>query len=330
MTDWTRSTGTNGTMMIRDIQGKIQFWLKAAPQVGGYLQYRFTVNGVTDSNNVFDFKTGGDWQLVRQWTVSTTQTVEFYLYQTAGPSLGGPTNLSAYIDRNTIPEAPSLASGLITATSVQINMSDGDSNGGDPIDLRRVSWNIAGEPLADGTFRTIENSKAFSIGGLTPGAKYYFYGQTHNRWGWSAYGPRLTVQMLDEPNQPGVVKFSKITQIGVTTTFTDGDTGGTAITARQVGWSLSATGDPTTIVAYSGATAVTGLKPATKYYFRSRTKNSVGWSAWSASSTVTTLSGVRINVNGVWKNAVPYVKVNGVWKLVRPWGRQYGYWEETT
>lgn len=329
MTDFTKSTGDNGTMLIRDIQGKVQFWLRAAAAVAqADLPYGFTVNGVTDTVNTFNFKSGGEWQMIRQWTVTTTQTVTFRLGQT-GPSLGGPTNFSAFIDRNTTPDPPDkLWVTLLTSTSLVLNFSDGDSNGGDPIDSRQIAYRKTNQTADSNVYKASDGST--SITGLTPGASYYFYARTHNRWGYSPYGPRLPVTMLDEPDPPGIVSFKNITQIGVTVTFVDGDTNGTAITGRQVGYSLSSTGDPTTIVAYSGATAVTGLKPATKYYFRSRTKNSVGWSTWGAASSFTTLSGVRINVNGVWKNAVPYVKVGGVWKLVRPWGRQYGYWEETT
>lgn len=330
MTDFTRSTGDNGTMLIRDIQGKVQFWLRAAAPVGGFITYRATINGNVN-DYVFDFQTGGAWQMLKQWTVgpAASQTVQFYLYKTAGPSLGGPTNLSAFINRDTVPEEPTLKASLITDTSVYLAISDGDSNGGDPIDKRQFAWRLTTQTADDNQYRTIDD-KDTTVNGLLSGRSYYFYARTHNTHGYSTYSPRVLVTTLDQPDTPGLVKFSEITQVSVKTTFTDGDNGGTAITGRQVGWSLSSTGDPTTIVTYNGPTTVGGLLPARKYYFRSRTKNSVGWSAWGTASSVTTLSGVRINVNGVWKQAIPYVKVNGVWKLARPWGRQYGYWEETT
>lgn len=333
MVDFIRSTGDNGTMMIRDLGDKVQFWIKAAPQVSGFIDIRLSYNGNNNRQVVFDFQKGGDWQLVRQTTVgpADSQTVEFYLYQTAGPSLGGPTNLSAFINRNTVPEEPTMRNTALTTISASFAISDGDSNGGDPIDLRQIAWRKTTQSVDDLDFITLGgDAKTGTAAPLTRGTDYYFYCRTHNRHGWSTYSPRIKLTTLDDPDAPGIVKFSAITQISVKTSFTDGDNGGTAITARQVGWSLSSTGDPTTIVTYNGATTVTGLLPARKYYFRSRTKNSVGWSAWSAASSFTTLSGVRINVNGSWKQAVPYVKVGGVWKLTRPWGRQYGYWEETT
>lgn len=35
---------------------------------------------------------------------------------------------------------------------------------------------------------------------------------------------------------------------------------------------------------------------------------------------------VRVNVNGIWYQAVPYVKDNGEWKQAEPWGKIAGEW----
>lgn len=34
----------------------------------------------------------------------------------------------------------------------------------------------------------------------------------------------------------------------------------------------------------------------------------------------------RINVNGLWHQAIPYVKENGEWKQAEPWGKIAGEW----
>jgi len=218
----------------------------------------------------------------------------------------------------------------ITSTSVYITFSDPSDNGGDAIDARQIAYRITGSAHAD-ELTNISSDKSTTVTGLQPGTSYYFWARVHNSYGWSTYGPHITVTTLNKPDAPGIVSLSAVTQVSVRASFVDGDTNGAAILERQIGYTTSAVVvTPTTILTYSGATTVTGLAPATKYYFRSRTRNSVGWSSWSTASTVTTLAGVRINVNGVWKSAVPYVKVAGVWKLARPWGRQFGYWEEST
>lgn len=41
-----------------------------------------------------------------------------------------------------------------------------------------------------------------------------------------------------------------------------------------------------------------------------------------------TTSGVRLRVNGAWKEAVPYVRVNGVWKEAVPYVRVNNQWKE--
>lgn len=331
MTDYTKSTGSSGTMMIRDTAGKVQFWLRAGSATFNHnLLYGYTVNGVTDNTNRFDFDSGGAWQMLRQWTVSSSQTVTFRLGDSGTSGLGGPTSFSQAINRDTVPDEPSACrASLITATSVVIKFSDPADNGGDAIDLREIVYRKTTD-AADDLTHVSSWDRDSTITGLSPGTAYYFWARVHNSVGYSTYGPRITVTTLDDPDPPGVVSFSEITQTSVRTKFIDGDTNGTAILERQVGYAL-VSGLPTTLKTYTNpSTVVTGLSPATKYYFRSRTRNSVGWSNWGPITSFTTLAGVRINVGGVWKTAIPYVRVGGVWKVARPWGRQFGYWEEST
>lgn len=331
MVDYTKSTGSSGTMMIRDSGGKVSFWLRAGSSTFNHnLLWGFTVNGVTDNDNRFDFDSGGNWQMVKQWTVTTSQNVSFRIGDSQTSGLGGPTTFTHAIDRDTIPDAPSIPrASLITSNSVVIKFSDPADNGGDAIDLREIVYRKTTD-AADDLTHISSWDRDSTITGLSSGTGYYFWARVHNSVGYSNYSPRLLVTTLDEPDSPGIVSFSEITQTSVRTKFIDGDTGGTAILERQVGYSLT-TGNPTTTRTYTNpSTVVTGLSPAKKYYFRSRTRNSVGWSAWGPTSSFTTLAGVRINVGGVWKTAIPYVKVGGVWKVARPWGRQFGYWEEST
>ena len=35
----------------------------------------------------------------------------------------------------------------------------------------------------------------------------------------------------------------------------------------------------------------------------------------------------RVNVNGTWKTAIPYVRVNGVWKVAQAWVKSGGVWK---
>lgn len=329
MVNYDKSTGSSGTMRITDTGTKIQFWLKAGSATFNYsLGYGFTVNGVTDNTNTFRFEKGGAWQMLRQWTVSTSQNIVFRLQDTGTSGLGGPTTHNVVINRDTIPDPPSPCIATnITGTSVFISFSDPSDNGGDAIDARQIAY----RKTTVTTLTSVSSDRSTNITGLSTGTSYYFWARVRNSEGWSAYGPRITVKTLDEPGPPGIVSLSQVTQTSLLAAFVDGPTNGSVILQRQIGYNLSSTATtPSTILEYSGATRVTGLLPARTYYFRSRTRNSVGWSTWSASRSTTTLSGARIKVNGVWKHAIPYVKVGGVWRVARPWGRQFGYWEEST
>jgi len=326
VTDYLKPTGSSGTMMIRDTGTRVEFWLKAGSATFNHsLGWGFTVNGVTDNSNTFDFKSGGAWQMLRSWAVSSTQTVYFRLQDSGTSGLGGPTVHQINIDRATAPGKPSTPNAtLITSTSVFISFSDGD-NGGAAIDSRQIGRSLTNA----GPTTIVSSDGSTSITGLTPGTKYYFWARCHNAKGYGGWSDQKIVNTLETPSVPGLVSLSQITQVSMVASFTDADSGSSPILERQIGYSTTTVTPPTVTVGYTGPTTVTGLLPGTKYYWRSRTRNSVGWSAWSATTTATTIAGAFVKVSGVWKPAVPYVKVAGVWKVARPWGRQYGYWEES-
>lgn len=66
----------------------------------------------------------------------------------------------------------------------------------------------------------------------------------------------------------------------------------------QVATNPSFTG-ATTYVS-SGTTNLSGLLPGTTYYARARGRNAAGWGAWSATDTMTTLSGIYVSDGAAW------------------------------
>lgn len=71
------------------------------------------------------------------------------------------------------------------------------------------------------------------------------------------------------------------------------------------------------------------LMPGVLYYVHVRTRNQSNFSPWTTIATFRTLAGARVKVNGVWKQAIPFVKVNGVWKKAIPFVKQSGTWRPT-
>ena len=321
MTDWTKSTGSSGTMLIRDTGTLVEFWIKAGSSTFAYqMPWGYTVNGTTDNTNEFRFESGGAWQKIRTWTVSTDQTVTFRLFDTGTSGLGGPTTLSAAITRSTAPDAPSKPSiSNIGSTSAAVTYTDG-SNNGDAIDSRQVGYGTS----STSPQTTIASDRFDTISGLTPQTTYYVWARTHNSKGYSPWSARASFVTLNVPAAPTAPAISEITQTQVRADHTNNGTGGSAITNYQYGYSLTNSTPTTTFT--QDQHVITGLSPGKTYYFSARVKNAQGFSAWSTRTVAKTIAGARVKVGATWKDAVPYVKVAGVWKLARPYIKQIGVW----
>lgn len=127
------------------------------------------------------------------------------------------------------------------------------------------------------------------------------------------------------PPKPSPIAVDNVDQTTARYRFSGNGDGGAAIIEWQIGFGLNAS-KPTHFLKSSGTSTVVGMAPGKTYYFWSRGRNSVGWSAWSNRLSAKTIAGARVRVKGVWKEAIPYVRVKGVWKMARPYVRKSGTW----
>lgn len=325
MPTYEKPTGSSGTMRITDNGLRVEFWLKAGSSTFNHeLPWGYTVNGITSGTRYFDFQSGGAWQRLAGWDVTTTQTVVFRLFDSGTSGLGGPTTFSQAINRAKIPGPAS----IITLTnmdhdSVHCTFTDGAANG-DAIDARQIGYGTS--PTA--TQFIVSSDRSTDITGLSAGTTYYFWARCHNSVGWGPWGPRANKTTLDTPSGGTAPVLSAVTQKTVTVTWSPPPAGGAAILEYQVGYGTSSSA-PTSTVSANSPRVITGLTPGTRYYFWIRARNSVGWGDWSASSNTKTIAGARVKVGAVWKEAVPYVRDSGVWKVAEPWGRYVGVWKKT-
>lgn len=324
MTDWTKATGSSGTMMIRDTGSTVEFWLKASTSTwAADLDYSWTVNGSSGSDQ-FNFVSGGSWQKLRSFSVTSDQTVTFHIGATGTSGLGGPTTFSHAIDRASIPNAPSAPRfSNLTNTSVDVAFTDGSNNGA-AIDSRQLGWSYG---VVNYVTSTIASDGSTHFAGFAPGATISVFARTHNAKGYSAYGPRATVKFDDVPDAPGAVVLTNPTMTKVHAKFTGNGTGGKPALEWRIGYGTSPTA-PTYYVSGYDLDITANLAPGVVNYFWSQGRNVYGWGDLSARSSVKLPAGARLNVGGVWKDAVPYVRDAGVWKPAKPYVKDLGAWLE--
>jgi hypothetical protein len=329
MTDYTKATGSSGTMRIRDTGTTVEFWLNSgnSSTFNHQLPWSYTDASGSSGTKYFDYSAGDGWQRVRSWTVTTDQTVTFRIGDTGTSGFGGPTSFSVAIDRASIPSPPSIVTlSGVTNTSVNAAFNDGANNGA-AIDTRQIGYGTSSSSVQS----TITSDRSTTITGLTPGTTYYFWARTHNAKGWSAWGPRGSATTYRVPDIPDPVIVTTPTQTTVLASFTDAGNGGSPILERRVYWNTQDGEVGIQSMNYpGGVVTITGLLPATKYWFWGRVRNAAGWSGYSYFRNETTIAGAYVLVGTTWKQAIPYVNDNGVWKLARPWSRAAGVWKETT
>lgn len=322
MTDYTKSTGSSGTMMIRDLGSTVEFWLKAGSATwAADLPYNWSYPGSSGSST-FDFKSGGAWQRLRSFTLSTTATVTFGIGDSGTAGLGGPTTFSKTLSRSTIPQPPDAPTfSSLTNTSVLVSFTD-NGNGGDAIDARQLGW--ANGVVANPT-NTLSSDGSTSFTGFTPGQTISVWARVHNSNGWSGWSPRSTVTFKDVPDAPGSVVLTNPKMTSVHGKFTGNYNGGSSVLENRIGYGTSPTA-PTYYANGFDIDITTNLTPGVVNYFWAQQRNTYGWSDLSARTSVKLPAGARINVGGVWKDAVPYVRDGGVWKPAEPYVKDLGVW----
>jgi len=332
MVDYQMNTGTTGRMMIRDTGSLVQFWINSFNSTTFHhaLPWGYTVGGVTNNSRTYNYIANSGWQKLIEFTLTVDQNVTFRLFDTGTAGFGGPTTFTHAIERSSAPSAPPApALSNITTTSFFATVTDG-ANGGDPIDFRQIGRNTVNNNASGVTTTNINSGSSITVGALTPGTLYYVWARTHNSKGYSPWSALKTVTTLTMPGAPDPVIVSDVTQTSAVASFTDGSTGGSPILERQLVLNTVNNTTGAFTFTYTGVTTIINMQPATDYYWWGRVRTAAGWSPYSPVTLQRTIAGAWVNVGGIWKEAVPYVRDGGVWKLARPWSRAAGIWKETT
>lgn len=185
MTDYTRSTGGSGTMMIRDTGSTVEFWINSGNSTtfDDELPWAYIVNGSSSPWQSFRYNAGAGWQRLGAWNVTTNQTVTFKLNSTGTSGFGGPTTFSQNITRSTIPGKPSAPSlSKIGVDSITVSWS-APSNGGSSIleyELGYGTSSTAGQVWA-------YPKSPYVVPNLAMNTVYYFWIRARNANGWGPW-----------------------------------------------------------------------------------------------------------------------------------------------
>lgn len=132
---------------------------------------------------------------------------------------------------------------------------------------------------------------------------------------------------ITAPPAPDPLDFGDATPTSIVYSFRSMGNGGSKILEWQIGYGTSSA-KPQHYLKSGGTSSVTGLKPATTYYFWARGRNSKGWGAWSVRTARRTDAGARVKLGSAWKEAVPMVRYKGKWVAAEAWVRSGGKWKK--
>ncbi len=195
MVDYDKSTGSAGTLRIRDTGSIVEFWILCSdPSTNvGSLSWSGTINGVGVGGTV-SLGAGFGAQLIDSWVISSTQVVAFNIGASGTSGLGGPTSHSATISRGpsaTVPPAPSIVGfSNVTQNAMTFQFAE-TGDGGSPID----GWfyKVSTDPtFVNAGWQAAPMSGIVTRTDLLPGTAYHWWAYGSNAVGGGIVSERAS------------------------------------------------------------------------------------------------------------------------------------------
>ena len=207
---------------------------------------------------------------------SLTAATQYY-YVVQAMYNGSASANSAEVTATTTPNAP--GSVTATAASASVSLTWSASTGATSYTVLKSL--VSGGPYLKAGSPT---STSLTVGGLTPGAMYYFVVTANNAGGASGYSSEASAMPLPGMTSGLRAKGVSSSEIDLTWTVSKGATGYTILRGTVQGGPYSNVGSAT-----SGSYQDTGLVASTQYYYVVQSSNSGGNSSNSTEATSITL-----------------------------------------
>jgi hypothetical protein len=212
-----------------------------------------------------------------------------YTYRVRAYNLSGNSAYSAAASATTLPNAPVAPDGLTAtaASSSQINLSWTDNNSNE--DGTRIERSIDGLNFSE--IATVgANVTTYSSTGLTAGTPYTYRVRAYNAGGNSPYSGTASATTLDAPPAaPSSLLLTAVSTSRIDLRWTDNSSNEANFMIER-----STNNSTWTVLGPVGANvttySATGLSRNTRYYFRVRAWNSLGYSAYSNTANIKTKS----------------------------------------
>lgn len=309
MTDYVRDI-PNGTMMIRDTGGWVEFWFKTGSSTFNHQQtWGYLVDDGGYIQQDYDLSQGGSWQKFGAVYLGGGANYNV-LFRIIGEGLGWPTtDFSVTIQRQSLPPPPNWTYwAALTDHAVRLQFaSTGD--GGSSI----LEWQIGYGTSEWQPQYFIGSNGSTDLTNLISGVVYYFWVRGRNAYGWSGWSRRIEVRTMSVPFRPFPVETLTATQTSFVAKAKIPYDGGSGLLEVQLGYGT----DPNAPQLFDNRPLVElqALTPGRKHYAWFRARNAYGWSLWSARSEIALVAGAWLKDGGEWKRALPWVNVGGVWHI---------------
>jgi hypothetical protein len=184
-------------MLIRDQGGWVEFHITSGP--GGAwdydLQWGWNANG-TAGGGTHRYESYSGWNYLGAVYVGYSQTVRFYKLDSGSTGLGGLTEFDVWIQRSTVPPAPTAVSFSNILHESLTTQFSGQGDGGSPILEWQIAFGTNGGAQEGAGNGLYGSGGTNNFTGLRPGQYYAAWARGRNANGWGPWSPGWSVYTL--------------------------------------------------------------------------------------------------------------------------------------